>query len=152
MSEFTQNNVILGTPSKGYNIMIMSLFEQNKDIFKMLKMSLGSTVNNKARRFISTYIWDLYTLAELTKDTDSDPSRPGYYTFLPTNNRWKKIYASNFNENSGSNIYSKLKNFNPLALQNHPNFSAQKYDCDFNFSPLVNIGFNISTSRYVACL
>lgn len=152
MSEFTQNNVILGTPAKGYNIMIMSLFEQNKDIFKMLKMSLGSTVNNKARRFISTYIWDLYKLADLTKDTENDPSRPGYFTFLPTNNKWKKLYTSNFNDNTGSGIYSKLSNFNPLAVQNHPNFNAQKYDCDFSFSPLINIGFNVDYTNVIAGL
>lgn len=142
MSEFTQNNVILGTPSKGYNILIMSLYEQNQDIFKMLKLSLGSTVNNKARRFISSYIWDLYSLAELTKDRDDDPNRPGYLTFYPSNNRWKKIYSHGFNDDSGSNVYSRLSNFLPLAVQNHPTFTAQKYSCDFTFSPLINIGYD----------
>lgn len=142
MSDYTQNNVLLGTPSKGYNILIMSLYEQNKDIFNMLKMSLGSTVNNKARRFISSYVWDLYSLADLTKDRDDDPSRPGYFTFYPTNPKWKKIYTSEFNDDSGSSIYSKLSNFNPLTVQNHPNFTSQKYNCDFTFSPLINIGFN----------
>ena len=139
MADYTVNNVILGTPSKSHNIMVMSLFEKNKDIFKLLKLSMGSTVNNKAKRFISAYIWDLWTLGQITSDEFDNPRRPGHYMIRSKDPRWKKIYTGGFDDNSGSGIYNKLNNFTPLAVQNHPTYTGQKYSCSFSFSPLINI-------------
>lgn len=150
MADYTVNNVILGTPSKSHNIMVMSLFEKNKDIFKLLKLSMGSTVNNKAKRFISAYIWDLWTLGQITSDEFDNPRRPGHYMIRSKDPRWKKIYTGGFDDNSGSGIYNKLNNFTPLAVQNHPTYTGQKYSCSFSFSPLINIGFNPETVSTIA--
>ena len=129
------NTVLPQTPSKSHNIYLLSLYDLNKDIFDLYKHSLGSTINNKAERQFKSYVWDLYDLAEKLQ---LPINNFGYYS-IPETKPWRAIYAKGFNDDTGSNIYSGLKNFFPLTVNNHPMFSGQRYSGNFSFSPLINI-------------
>ena len=138
------NTVIQQTASKSHNIYLMSLYEYDKDIYSQKGLSYGSSVNNKAARTYPVYLWDLYKLAQKMNSTPvNDGSSPidGHYQLTETM-PWKTLYADSFSDNSGANIYQSLTNFTPLAVDNYPVFSAQKYDGNFKFSPLINIGMN----------
>jgi hypothetical protein len=132
------NTVLPQTPSKSHNIYLLSLYDLNKTIFDLYKHSLGSTVNNKAERKFKSYIWDLYDLAEKLQLSKNNF---GHYT-IPETAPWRAIYVKNFNDDTGSRIYNNLRNFFPLAVNNHPIFSGQRYSGGFSFSPLINIAIS----------
>lgn len=147
------NTVIQQTASKSHNIYIMSLYDHNKDIFSKPGLSYGSSVNGpKNGRFYPAYVWDLYEVAKkIGGELSKDPNREGHYptTFLPSM-PWRPIFCNSFSDSSGSAIYSPLKNFLPVNINNSPVFSAQKYTGNFSLSPLININLSSEIQSVVS--
>ena len=125
------------TPSKSHNIYVLALYDVNTQIFNNCMMSLGSTVNNKSGKFISAYIFDLYKLANLVT-TSATPNKFGAKV-VPVTEPWKRIFCKSYNDSPGTNVYTPLKNFLPMTVDNNPNFSAHVSNVNLTFSPLVNI-------------
>ena len=125
------------TPSKAHNIYILSLYDVNSQIFNNSMMSLGSTVNNKAGKFINAYIFDLYKLANNVTSAIT-PNKFGAKV-VPITEPWKRLFCKSYNDNPGTNVYTPLKNFLPLTVDNNVNFTAHVSNVNLSFSPLVNI-------------
>jgi hypothetical protein len=125
------------TPSKSHNIYVLALYDVNTQIFNNCMMSLGSTVNNKSGKFISAYIFDLYKLANLVT-TSATPNKFGAKV-VPVTEPWKRIFCKSYNDSPGTNVYTPLRNFLPMTVDNNPNFSAHVSNVSLTFSPLVNI-------------
>lgn len=137
MPEYS-NTVLPHTPSKSHNIYLLSLYDLDKTIFDIYNMSLGSSVNNKKGSKIKNYMWDLYDLADrlnLQRNVDN-------HYYIDQTAPWRKVLCTGFNDDSGSNIYTPLRNFFPLSVSNHPLFSGQQYSGSFGFSPLINIAIS----------
>lgn len=133
------NTVLPQTSSKSHNIYILSLFEKNPNIYSnRYGISYGSTVNSKVPgRSYPAYVWDLYELASLVGNTQ----KYDHYV-MDQNNPWRTLFASEYGDDSGSEIYNSLSNFVPMAVNNHPNFSAHRYSANLSFSPILNIRAN----------
>lgn len=133
MAEYS-NTVLPQTASKSHNLYILSLFDLKQGIFDLMKLSLGSSVNNKRGGLINAYAWDLYKLADLVATSSK-------YEYLTINSDgpWRPFFAKSYNDNSGNEIYRRLNSFNPLTLENSPSFSSQNFSGSFSFSPLINI-------------
>lgn len=125
------------TPSKTHNIYVLALYDVNSQIFNNSILSLGSTVNNKSGKFISAYIFDLYKLANLVTSA-ATPNKFGAKV-VPTTEPWRRLFCKSYNDSPGTNVYTPLKNFLPLAVDNNPNFTAHVSNVNLSFSPLVNI-------------
>lgn len=137
------NTVIYETASKAHNLYVMALYDVNNNIFSKDGISYGSSVNSViGGRFYPAYLWDLYKLSDdVSSISQSQLATSGHFQ-LSTTMPWRTLYAKDFSDNSGSEIYQQLNNFLPLNVNNHPVFSAQNYSGNFSFSPLININVN----------
>ena len=112
-------------------------------------MSVGSSIVRTATAlpWMPAYVWDLYKLGDLVSNETRSLSLGG--NDIPTNRKsvsinypWKRLFASSFQDDSGSNIYNRLGSFYPITLENHPLYSQQTYSGNFSFNPLININLN----------
>lgn len=137
------NTVLYETPSKSHNIYLLGLYDINKNIYSQFGLSYGSSVNSvKDGRFYPAYLWDLYSLSENVSNVYENFSPSSGHFQVSVQAPWRTVFAKNFTDSSGSDIYQGLGNFIPLNVNNHPVFSNQKYECRFQFSPLININVN----------
>ena len=52
--------------------------------------------------------------------------------------KFHPLFVSAFDDDTGSNVYSKLNSFYPLAIDNHLKFSGQVYNNNLTFAPLIS--------------
>jgi hypothetical protein len=139
-----EQTVINGVPTKGHNIFVIALSDTNDLIYRDLFNSLGSgyTFNiNKYR--IPGFVWDMYTLAKkiptTTRTVELDNLYVTRHTLEYDEAIFKRIWVNNFDDNPGSDLFSPLSSYYPLALDNKLSFENQQYKIDnFSFSPLVS--------------
>jgi len=138
-----EQTVINGVPTKGHNIFVVALSDLNQVIWQDLYNSLGSgfTFNiNKYR--IPGFVWDMYSMVKKlgisTRTIESDNFYIERHTIDYDENIYKRIWASGFEDDPGSNLFKPLNSYYPMALDNSLSFEEQKYKItNFSFSPLI---------------
>jgi hypothetical protein len=139
-----EQTVINGVPTKGHNIFVVALNDLNQEIYRDLYNSLGSgfTFNlNKYR--IPGFVWDMYTLVKklpiTTRTVELDDGSFSRHTIEYDEQYYNKIWANSFDDDPGSDLFSPLNSFYPMALDNKLSFEKQQYRINsFSFSPLVS--------------
>lgn len=138
------NTIIYETASKAHNLYVMSLYDVQQSIYAQSGLSYGSSVNSVVGgRFYPAYLWDLYKLADAVSSTNQNElATYGHFQLNAGTMPWRTLFAKNFTDNSGDQIYQPLNSFLSLNVNNHPVFSNQNYNGNFSFSPLININVN----------
>lgn len=147
------NYIIPEIPSKAHNIYIMSLIDKQFSILQKYGISRGSSVSAAPNYTYPAYLWDLYDISQkVSSDTIID-NNINYFQ-LSQYSPFRLLYVKRFSDSSGENLYKNLNSFIPLAVNNTPDFSAHRYNCSLNFSPLINLTVNetvqdlLNTSNY----
>jgi hypothetical protein len=139
-----EQTVINGVPTKGYNIFVVALNDLNNEIYRDLFNSLGSgfTFNlNKYR--VPGFVWDMYGLANKlpisTRTVELDDLFVTRHTIEYDEVYYKKLWVTGYEDDPGSNLFSPLESYYPMALDNKLSFKNQTYRIsNMKLSPLVS--------------
>lgn len=139
-----EQTVINGVPTKGHNIFVVALNDLNNEIYRDLFVSLGTGFAFNINKYrIPGFIWDMYTLAKkiptTTRSIENDDLFLERHTIEYDENYYKRIWTTGFDDDPGSELFSPLSSFYPMALDNKLSFEKQQYRINsFNFNPLVS--------------
>lgn len=139
-----EQTVINGVPTKGHNVFVVALNDLNKEIYNNLYNSLGTGFAFNINKYrIPGFVWDMYSLAKKLPTTlrtiEFDDLNFYRHTIEYDENFYKRIWVASFEDNPGSDLFSPLNSFYPMALDNKLSFEKQQYRIDnLTFSPLVS--------------
>lgn len=139
-----EQTVINGVPTKGYNVFVVALNDLNTEIYRDLTNSLGSGFAFNINKYrIPGFVWDMYTLAKKipssTRTVELDNIYFSRHTIEYDENIYNRLWVSAFDDDPGSELFSPLNSFYPMALDNKLSFEKQQYAINnMSFSPLVS--------------
>lgn len=139
-----EQTVINGVPTKGYNVFVVALNDLNTEIYRDLTNSLGSGFAFNINKYrIPGFVWDMYTLAKKipssTRTVELDNSYFYRHTIEYDENIYNRLWVTAFDDDPGSDLFSPLNSFYPMALDNKLSFEKQQYSINnMSFSPLVS--------------
>ena len=131
------NNYFLNIkPSSAYAFYIAELLPLSSAYKNFMQTTTGIPINRRRSKNLNTFCLNMRDLAaSLTSEIDTN-SRHVIY-FDANIEKFKPLFVSSFDDDTGSNIYSKLNSFYPLAVDNHLKFSGQYYNNNLTFAPLI---------------
>ena len=129
-------------PTSSYNFFVMEALPLNKKLYTdFMHSTTGLPHNHRRTRSINTFCMNMKKLADsLSSDIDINYRRIINYEANQT--KFHQIFVSKYDDDTGNNIYTKLNNFYPLAIDNHPKFSGQYFNNNFEFAPLISNNIN----------
>lgn len=133
------NNYFLDIrPTSSYNFYVMEAVPLNRNLYQeLMATTTGLPHNHRRTRALNTFCMNLRLLSEnLSSDVNINNRKVLNYEAYQDN--FKPLFISKYDDDTGSNIYSKLNSFYPLTMDNHPRFSEQVYSNNFEFTPLIS--------------
>jgi len=104
---------------------------------EFMQTTTGIPVNRRRSRNLNTFCVNMRDIARaITSEVDIN-SRHLIY-FDANVEKFHPLFVSAFDDDTGSNVYSKLNSFYPLAIDNHLKFSGQVYNNNLTFAPLIS--------------
>jgi hypothetical protein len=97
----------------------------------------GLPHNHRRTKSINTFCINLKKLAD-TLSSDIDINYRRIINYEANQSKFNQLFVSKYDDDSGNNIYAKLNSFYPLAIDNHPKFSGQYFNNNFEFAPLIS--------------
>jgi hypothetical protein len=110
----------------------------NRNLYQeLMATTTGLPHNHRRTRALNTFCMNIRLLAEnLSSEININNRRVINYETFQDN--FKPLFISKYDDDTGSNIYSKLNSFYPLTVDNHPRFSEQVFTNNFEFTPLIS--------------
>ena len=141
-----QNTVINERSSSLNNVFIAALYDINNSIYNHSPqdglgslISFGGRVYNKRFNGYYAYLWDLWKLRQKVGYANNFDK----YYYINYQSGFYPLFLDSLSFDAGSDLYSPIKNFNNITVQNLPVFSKQKFTIEsINFSPLIAFGNN----------
>lgn len=132
------NNYILNIkPSSAYAFFVSELLPLNGNYKSFMQTTTGIPINRRRSKNLNTFCMNLRNLARSLSSEIDNNSRHVIY-FDANIEKFNPLFVSAFDDDLGSNVYSKLNSFYPLAIDNHLKFSGQLYNNNFTFAPLIS--------------
>ena len=133
------NNYFLDIrPTSSYNFYVMEAIPLNRNSYQeLMNTTTGLPHNHRRTRALNTFCMNLRLLSEKLS-TDININNRKVINYEANIDNFKPLFVSKYDDDTGGNIYSKLNSFYPLTLDNHPRFSEQIFNNNFEFTPLIS--------------
>ena len=139
-----QNIAINDRSTSLNNVFIAALYDVNNSIYNHSPqdglgslISFGGRIYNKRFNGYFAYLWDLWLLRQ----------KVGYrnlydnYYYIDYQPAFYPFFVDSLSFNAGNNLFTPIKNFNQIIVQNLPTFRNQKFEIEnISFSPLIAYG------------
>lgn len=124
-------------PSSAYAFFVAELLPLSVAYKNYMQTTTGIPINKRRSKNLNTFCMNMRDLARsLSSEVDIN-SR--HIIYVDANiEKFKPLFVSAFDDDLGSNVYSKLNSFYPLTIDNHLKFSGQLYNNNLTFAPLIS--------------